>query len=68
MVIYLKQFINNSLAYYGILFPGKEEAAFSNFRLFEAIGSVITYSLNPLFCSSTKLIALFVLMIIGMIG
>lgn len=61
-------FICQFTAYYGILFPGKEEAAFSNFRLFEATGSVITYSLNPLFCTHTKLIALFVLMIVGMLG
>ncbi|GAB0100293.1 UNC93-like protein [Sergentomyia squamirostris] len=52
----------------GILFPGKEEAAFSNFRLWEATGSVITYTLSPYLCSSTKLYALMMLMIVGMTG
>lgn len=55
-------------AYYGILFPGNEEAAFSNFRLFEASGSVIAYILSPMLCTDTKIIAIFVLMIIGSIG
>jgi hypothetical protein len=50
----------------GILFPGQEEAAFSNFRLWEATGSVITYSLSPLLCTSIKLHAILVLMFVGM--
>ncbi|XP_059608380.1 UNC93-like protein [Phlebotomus argentipes] len=52
----------------GILFPGKEEAAFSNFRLWEATGSVVTYSLSPYLCSRTKLYMLLVLMFVGMTG
>lgn len=55
-------------AFYGILFVGNEEAAFSNFRLFEATGSVITYMLSPMFCTQTKLIVLVVLMSVGMLG
>lgn len=55
-------------AYYGVLFPGKEEAAFSNFRFFEAIGSVCMYILNPMLCTGTVLMILFALMIVGMIG
>ncbi len=55
-------------AYYGVLFPGKEEAAFSNFRFFEAIGSVLTYVLNPMLCTGTMLWILLALMIVGMIG
>lgn len=58
----------NQIAYYGILFRGQEEAAFSNFRLFESCGSVITYSLSPMLCASTKIEAVFALMIIGIIG
>lgn len=57
-----------SKAFYGILFVGNEEAAFSNFRLFEAIGSVITYMFSPMFCTSTKLIILVVLMSVGILG
>lgn len=56
------------IAYYGILFRGREEAAFSNFRLFESCGSVITYSLSPMLCTATKIKAIFALMIIGMSG
>lgn len=55
-------------AYYGILFRGKEEAAFSNFRLFESCGSVIMYSLSPMLCAATKIKAVFAFMMIGIIG
>lgn len=57
-----------SEALYGILFVGNEEAAFSNFRLFEAIGSVITYMISPMLCTHTKLIILTVLMSVGIVG
>lgn len=56
------------IAYYGILFRGAEEAAFSNFRLFESCGSVITYILSPMLCASTKIDAVCALMVIGIIG
>lgn len=59
---------NIFLAYYGILFRGREEAAFSNFRLFESCGSVIMYSLSPILCAATKIEAIFCLMIVGMVG
>ncbi|KAJ6616193.1 UNC93-like protein [Pseudolycoriella hygida] len=55
-------------SYYGVLFTGKEEAAFSNFRFFEAIGSVTIYVLNPMFCTSSMLTILLCLMLLGMIG
>lgn len=57
-----------NIAYYGILFRGAEEAAFSNFRLFESCGSVITYILSPMLCASTKIDAVCALMVIGIIG
>lgn len=56
------------VAFSGILFPGKEEAAYSNFRLWEATGSVISYSSSPYFCTSTKLTAILVIMFVGMCG
>ncbi|GLV46098.1 uncharacterized protein CBL_01759 [Carabus blaptoides fortunei] len=34
----------------GILFPGKE-ASYSNFRLWEATGSVITHAYSPYLCT-----------------
>lgn len=55
-------------AYYGILFRGQEEAAFSNFRLFESCGSVMTYSLSPMLCAATKIKAVFTFMMIGIVG
>lgn len=52
----------------GILFPGREEAAFSNFRLWEATGSVITYAYSPYLCTGMKLYCLMGILCIGMIG
>ena len=36
-------------ALYGILFPSKEEAAFSNYRLWESIGFIIAFITQVLF-------------------
>lgn len=52
----------------GILFPGQEEAAFSNFRLWESTGSVITYIYSPYLCTSTKLYLLIGILCAGMVG
>lgn len=52
----------------GLLFPGKEEAAFSNFRLWESTGSVITYAYSPYLCTQTKLYCLAGILCLGMIG
>ena len=52
----------------GILFPGKEEAAFSNFRLWESTGSVITYAYSPYLCTHTKLYVLMGILCLGMVG
>ncbi|CAH2096007.1 unnamed protein product [Euphydryas editha] len=54
-------------AYYGILFPGREEAAFSNFRLWESVGYIIAYIISPYFRTSTKTYVLFVSMIVGVL-
>ncbi|KAJ8981659.1 hypothetical protein NQ317_017279, partial [Molorchus minor] len=56
----------NSLS--GILFPGKEEASYSNFRLWESTGSVITYAYSPYLCTNVKIYLLIGLLIIGSIG
>ncbi|CAH1121756.1 unnamed protein product [Ceutorhynchus assimilis] len=56
----------NSL--YGILFPGKEEASYSNFRLWESTGSVITYAYSPYLCIDVKLYLLLGLLILGASG
>lgn len=52
----------------GILFPGKEEAAYSNFRLWESTGSVITYAYSPYLCTHIKLYLLLGLLLIGISG
>lgn len=52
----------------GILFPGHEEAAFSNFRLLESIGSVCFYVISPLLCTRTKLFSLLVGIVLGLSG
>ncbi|XP_063990437.1 UNC93-like protein [Diachasmimorpha longicaudata] len=52
----------------GILFPGMEEAAYSNFRLWEATGSVLAYAYSPYLCTSTKLYALLIILAVGVIG
>ncbi|KMQ92917.1 unc93-like protein [Lasius niger] len=52
----------------GILFPGQEEAAFSNFRLWESTGSVITYVYSPYLCTFTKLYLLIGILCAGMVG
>ncbi|XP_076750648.1 UNC93-like protein isoform X1 [Xylocopa sonorina] len=52
----------------GLLFPGKEEAAYSNFRLWESTGSVITYAYSPYLCTQMKLYFLMGILCLGMIG
>ncbi|XP_055852371.1 UNC93-like protein [Episyrphus balteatus] len=58
----------NVNAFTGILFPGKEIAAYSNFRLWESTGSVIGYIISPLLCTSMKLKLLLLVMIVGLLG
>lgn len=52
----------------GLLFPGKEEAAFSNFRLWESTGSVITYAYSPYLCTESKIYCLMGILCLGMVG
>ncbi|RVE50921.1 hypothetical protein evm_004488 [Chilo suppressalis] len=52
----------------GILFPGDEEAAYSNFRLWEATGSVLSYATAPYLCVKTRLMVLLGLLLIGFTG
>ncbi|XP_058794594.1 UNC93-like protein [Phymastichus coffea] len=51
----------------GLLFPGKEEAGYSNFKLWEATGSVITYAYSPYLCSNVKLYILIGVLSFGML-
>ncbi|CAH2250190.1 jg6905 [Pararge aegeria aegeria] len=52
-------------AYYGILFPGREEAAFSNFRLWESVGYIIAYIISPYLRTSAKTYVLISGMVVG---
>ncbi|XP_026762022.1 UNC93-like protein [Galleria mellonella] len=52
-------------AYYGLLFPGREEAAFSNFRLWESVGYIIAYLISPYMRTSTKTYVMFAILIVG---
>lgn len=52
----------------GLLFPGQEEAAYSNFRLWEATGSVITYAYSPYLCTRMKIYCMMGILCVGMVG
>ncbi|KAL4716698.1 hypothetical protein ACJJTC_004817 [Scirpophaga incertulas] len=52
----------------GILFPGDEEAAYSNFRLWEATGSVLSYASAPYLCVRTRVTILIGLLLVGFAG
>ncbi|XP_075978086.1 UNC93-like protein [Anticarsia gemmatalis] len=55
-------------AYYGVLFRGKEEAAFSNYRLWEAFGYIISYVLSSYVRTRYKIYLLLCSLIVGVIG
>ncbi|CAH4028344.1 UNC93-like protein [Pieris brassicae] len=52
-------------AFFGILFPGREEAAFSNFRLWESVGYIIAYVISPHLRTSSKAYLLGTAMLVG---
>jgi glucan phosphoethanolaminetransferase (alkaline phosphatase superfamily) len=66
--IALKTFLTCFLALYGVLFLNEEEAAFSNYRLWESIGFVIAYIYANYLRINVKLIVISCVLGIGMIG
>ncbi|XP_012562258.1 protein unc-93 homolog A isoform X1 [Hydra vulgaris] len=52
-------------AFYGLLFPTNQEAAFSNYRLWESLGFVVAFSYGNVFCTNVKLYILIATMILG---
>ena len=71
--IFLFQFRNYVIlcvftAYYGILFPSREEAAYSNFRLWESLGFIIAYAYSMYLCATVKIYILLSFLVIGMAG
>ena len=55
-------------AFYGVLFINNEEAAFSNYRLWESCGFVIAFLYASKFKNFVKLIIISTILGIGMIG
>ena len=55
-------------ALYGVLFVNNEEAAFSNYRLWESTGFLIAFILQTQLCIETKLYVLIGVISVGMTG
>lgn len=55
-------------AFYGVIFPGAAEAAFSNYRFWESIGFVIAFICSGVLCISSKIAILIFFLISGMLG
>jgi len=55
-------------ALYGVLFENDEEAAFSNYRLWESSGFILAFILQNLVCISTKLWFVLIILLSGMLG
>lgn len=53
---------------YGVLFKSNQEAAFSNFRLWESVGFAISYAYSNYLCISTKLYLMLAYLTMGLIG
>ncbi|KAK7872329.1 hypothetical protein R5R35_002777 [Gryllus longicercus] len=49
----------------GILFPGEEEAAFSNFRLWESLGYIVAYAYSAYIITYAKIYVLLVFLAAG---
>ena len=56
------------VAFYGVLFKDKSDTAFSNYRLFEAVGYVISFAYQSHLCLSLKTYILLGVLSLGMIG
>merc|ERR1719192_2973123 len=55
-------------ALYGVLFANDEEAAFSNYRLWESAGFILAFILQTQVCIDVKLYVLLAVISAGMIG
>jgi hypothetical protein len=51
-----------------MLFPGNEEAAYGNYRIWRSVGFILAYAYSPYLCTSTKIYILLALLIVGMFG
>ncbi|XP_059470338.1 UNC93-like protein [Neocloeon triangulifer] len=55
-------------ALYGNLFQNNEEAAFSNYRLWESLGFAVAYAYSTFLCTDAKMWVLVGVLILGMAG
>lgn len=55
-------------SFYGIIFIDQEEAAFSNYRLWESTGFVIFYIITPYIRIKLALIILVIFLTLGIMG
>lgn len=55
-------------AFYGVIFPGESEAAFSNYRLWESLGFIIAYACSTVTCIPDKIVTLLVFLSVGITG
>lgn len=55
-------------AFYGVLFPYTQEAAFSNYRLWESLGFTFAFAYSNYICVWIKLTILITMLAIGMLG
>lgn len=53
------------LALYGVLFSDQKSAAFANYRLWESLGSALSFALSNFICVEIKLYILIVVLILG---
>ena len=49
----------NLSAFYGVLFPNNEEAAFSNYRLWESVGFIIAFAYTRLPDGDSQIFSLY---------
>jgi hypothetical protein len=55
-------------AFYGVIFKSEEEAAFSNYRLWESLGFAIAYAYSNYICTGVKLYLLLIYLSFGVSG
>ena len=64
----LKPHFFDFAALYGVLFESDEEAAFSNYRLWESLGFIFAYILQTQVCIYSKLWVVLAVLGTGMMG
>ncbi|XP_069973711.1 UNC93-like protein isoform X2 [Penaeus vannamei] len=55
-------------AFYGVIFPGESEAAFSNYRLWESLGFIFAYVGSTTTCVDLKTTNLIISLVFGIVG